>query len=247
MKSLTCYLMILAAIMILPPLAGCQPAPPDHQQVLVVTTPDWNTAPGEMRLYQWSSGQWQQHGAVIPVIVGRNGMAWGVGTEDFTSRPGPVKHEGDKRSPAGVFELGEAFGYAPPQDAAWCKLPYVHVTAATMCIEDTTSRVYNRILDEGSTPPDWTSTDHMLRKDDLYEWGVFVAHNYPDSRSAAGSCIFLHVWNPTGNGTAGCTSMDKQQMKDLIAWLDPVHKPLLVQMPADQYPAFRSQLGLPPF
>ncbi|MDX2283594.1 MAG: hypothetical protein NW241_05500 [Bacteroidia bacterium] len=218
---------------------------PAHRQVLVVITPDWDSVRGELLRMQWESGTWKQAGEAIPVIVGRKGMAWGIGLEDYRGRPGPVKQEGDKRSPAGIFRLGAAFGYAPPEQARFVRGDYVHVTAATMCIEDTASAAYNQILDEGSRPSDWVSTDHMLRKDDLYEWGVWVLHNAPDAEPGGGSCIFLHVWNPDGSGTAGCTSMDKSRMREVMAWLDPAQNPVLLQGPALAYGPLRETLGLP--
>ncbi|MEZ4850769.1 MAG: hypothetical protein R3B93_19570 [Bacteroidia bacterium] len=72
-----------------------------------------------------------------------------------------------------------------------------------MCIEDGTSAYYNQIIDEEQAQADWNSTDHMLRKDDLYEWGMFVVHNSPQAVNGDGSCIFLHVAEIDGDGTAG--------------------------------------------
>ena len=87
----------------------------------------------------------------------------------------------------------------------------------------------------------------MLRKDDLYEWGVFVAHNSPEAESGKGSCIFLHVWRKNDSGTAGCTAMDKSRMRELIAWLKPDKQPLLVQMPENiaEWAQVKTEFNLP--
>ena len=47
----------------------------------------------------------------------------GSGSGD-TSDHAPVKREGDGRAPAGIFSLSGAFGYAPPGEFPWLKLPY---------------------------------------------------------------------------------------------------------------------------
>jgi len=48
-----------------------------------------------------------------PRELGRAGLAWGLGLHGNPPFPGPIKREGDGRSPAGAFELSSAFGYAP--------------------------------------------------------------------------------------------------------------------------------------
>ena len=221
-----------------------EPAPA-FSQLIVVTTAGWNSISGTLLTYAWKENAWQQALGPIPIVVGKNGMAWGRGLEDFRSRTGPVKKEGDLRSPAGIFRLGTAFGYASASDAAWVKLDYTPVEKTTMCIEDIASAHYNRIVDERATLSDWNSTDHMLRKDDLYEWGVFVAHNAEDPAPGGGSCIFLHVWSKNGSGTAGCTAMEKEQIKRLLAWIDPAAAPAIVQAPQSEYAALRDSYLLP--
>ncbi|MDX2245665.1 MAG: hypothetical protein SF052_02745 [Bacteroidia bacterium] len=218
---------------------------PEHRQLLIVTTADWDAVPGKLRRFEWADEKWQPSGEIIPVVVGKKGMGWGKGVEDFTQNEGPVKREGDLKSPAGVFRLGDAFGYAPAASVNWIKTGYKPVTAATMCIEDGNSAFYNQILDEGTVTADWKSTDHMLRKDDLYEWGMFVAHNSPEPSPGAGSCIFLHVAQINDDGTAGCTAMAKNRMLEVLQWIDDSRSPLLVQIPEDEYAPIREMYNLP--
>ncbi|MEM6803639.1 MAG: L,D-transpeptidase family protein [Bacteroidota bacterium] len=222
-----------------------QMSEPEHQQVVLVSIPDWNAVEGRLMRYEWEGGVWQAQDEGWPIVVGKAGMAWGKGMREFPDAEGPQKVEGDKRSPAGVFILGAAFGYADKPD--WLEGPYVHVIPSTMCIEDGESQFYNQIIDEKEESADWNSTDHMLRKDDLYEWGVFVAHNSPEAESGKGSCIFLHVWRRNDSGTAGCTAMDKSRMKELVAWLKPQKRPILLQMPekAQELNELKRELNLP--
>lgn len=217
---------------------------PESQQLVVVSVAHWDAVEGQMSRYEWSGEAWEEVGKAWPIVVGKSGMAWGKGNETFSDAEGPIKKEGDKRSPAGIFQLGSAFGYSEAPN--WVNMPYIQVVSSTMCIEDGNSNYYNQIIDEGEENPDWNSTDHMLRKDDLYEWGVFVAHNSPAAEAGKGSCIFLHVWRKNDSGTAGCTAMDKVNIQDLIKWLDPAKKPILLQMPSNipEFMESKSKLNL---
>jgi L,D-peptidoglycan transpeptidase YkuD (ErfK/YbiS/YcfS/YnhG family) len=84
----------------------------------------------------------------------------------------------------------------------------------------------------------------MLRNDDLYKWGLVVAHNAA-RMPRAGSCIFLHIWKNSGSPTAGCTAMPERDLVNLLRWLKPGARPVLVQMPAPEYEAARVQFRLP--
>ena len=119
-------------------LAGCAHRPAGEQQatrwqharqLVLVTTADWNSNRGTLRSYRRTAGnEWQAVYAAFPVVIGRAGSAWGIGLHDIPqSSNGPIKQEGDGRSPAGVFAVGEAFGYAQRVDTA---LPYVAICNA---------------------------------------------------------------------------------------------------------------------
>ncbi|MCI4666617.1 MAG: hypothetical protein MRZ79_00545 [Bacteroidia bacterium] len=213
-------------------------------QCIIVVTDNWDTANGKLYTFskKGSWGKWVKERPVIDVLIGKKGLGWGIGIDNFKGNEGPKKKEGDLKSPAGIFQLSNAFGYSKGEsNFNW---PYMQIIPSTMCIEDGDSRFYNRIIDEDTLVSDWRGTDHMLRKDDLYEWGVFVEHN-PNQVNGSGSCIFLHVWRPGGSGTAGCTSMDKSEMKKLIQWLDSEAEVLLVQCPRSEYSKLQSAYSLP--
>lgn len=223
--------------------ASSVPESPEGQ-LIVVITPDWDSPEGVLRTYTGQAGAWEQQGTDIPVLIGKKGLGWARRAPEQEDAPGPLKVEGDLKSPAGQFELGPAFGYAQtaPAGTQWA---YVPVDSETMCIEDVDSRSYNQIIDARTTPKDYSSTDRMRRDDDLYEWGLWVYHNFPEPEPRAGSCIFLHVWRAGGSGTAGCTSMAKGQMQELIRWLKPSASPKLVQMPLAAYTAIQRREGHP--
>ncbi len=176
--------------------------------------------------------------------MGRNGLGWGRGVNPAGSAAGPVKHEGDGRSPAGIFTLASAFGYAPADSAGWVRLPYQRATRSYECVDDSLSRYYNQTLERATVAPDWSSSEIMRRDDALYRWGIIVAHNMP-AVPGAGSCIFLHIWSGPADGTAGCTAMAKPDLLAVMRWLDPDRRPLLVQLTSGEYRRLHDSWALP--
>ena len=83
--------------------AAATPLDGSRQMVLVVT-PGWDSTAGTLRRYERGSDAdaWRAVGGVVPIVVGRAGVAW----DDSQVRPTagePAKREGDGRSPAGAF------------------------------------------------------------------------------------------------------------------------------------------------
>ena len=230
------------------PLAG-------SRQMMVVTTPDWNAINGTLLRYERKTllSRWQPVGAAIPIVVGRNGLAWGRGLHGDTETPtqskdqpeDPRKREGDGKAPAGIFRLSSAFGYEAFNRRI--KLPYRQSRQMTQCVDDPQSTLYNQLVERDRvTKPDWQSYEDLRRKDEQYRWGVFVEHNSGAQRQAGGgSCIFLHIWSEASSGTAGCTAMGAALMEDVLYWLDAKHQPLLVQLTTTDYARLKGKWLLP--
>jgi D-alanyl-D-alanine dipeptidase len=213
------------------------------RQLILVVTPDWDTVQGSLRRFERAraADPWREVGASGPIVVGRNGTAWDPLLAPVV--PGPVKAEGDGRSPAGVFSLGRAFGYAPAAEASWLKLPYLPVIEGVECVDDPASAVYNQIVDRRAfRTPDWQSSEKMREVGEAYRWGVVVNYNTP-AVARRGSCIFLHIGGE--GGTAGCTAMSPAFLREVMAWIDPAQAPVLVQLPRAAYAAFKPTWSLP--
>jgi D-alanyl-D-alanine dipeptidase len=242
--------------------ASAQAVEPDafmqSTQMIVVTTPDWNAVEGTLQRYERGTSQeaWRPIGEPIAIVVGQKGMGWGIGviaTDDSKVRlaSDPVKKEGDDKSPAGIFTLGTAFGDAS-QPLPGLKTPYLHLTPSIECVDDSSSKYYNRVVDRSTVVPDWKSSEHMRSVGEAYRWGIVVGHNGGDMMAHAnppvpgsGSCVFLHIWGSPTRGTAGCTAMSQNQLETLLTWLEPTRKPLLVQLPAPAYARLARRWGLP--
>jgi L,D-peptidoglycan transpeptidase YkuD (ErfK/YbiS/YcfS/YnhG family) len=236
------FLILFASAMTAP--AASNPLS-DSRQCLVVVAPDWNSQTGMLRAFERSRGAWKSRGEAIPVVLGKNGLGWGLGLIDLKNEAGPKKKEGDLRVPAGIFHLGPAFGYAPAASARWIKLRYVPLKAETEGIDDPRSRYYNQLVDRSKVAQvDWHSSEQMRRADDLYKWGLFVAHN-STAIPGAGSCIFVHIWRNSSAATVGCTAMSEPNLLRLLRWLDPGAHPVLIQMPQSDYQRLQRPLNLP--
>jgi len=231
---------------IVPTLRAEPPALLDtaHQLLLVVTA-DWNTVEGTLQRFERAAAAepWRPVGPAGTIVVGRNGTAW----DPLAAQPvkGPIKAEGDGRAPAGVFGLGTAFGYAAAAEAAWLKLPYLPVTEGIECVDDPASTRYNEIVDRRTIKtPDWNSSEKMREVGEAYRWGVVVNYNTP-AVAKRGSCIFLHIGGDQGTGTAGCTAMSPEFLRQVMAWVDPGQAPVLVQLPRAAYDALKPAWSLP--
>lgn len=220
-------------------------------QLVVVTTPGWDSTTGELRRFVRDDVQsaWRRDGKVVPIVVGRMGLAWGVEFDRFAAAgaptAGPRKREGDGRSPAGIFPLNTAFGFAPADSMRWVRLPYLPITSATECVDDTSSVHYNTIVDRSTVPRvEWQSAEQM-RRIAQYQLGVIIDYNAGPPVKARGSCIFLHIWNGPRSTTVGCTALDATELARLVAWLDPRARPVVVQVPAAVYQHVRADWELP--
>jgi L,D-peptidoglycan transpeptidase YkuD (ErfK/YbiS/YcfS/YnhG family) len=187
------------------------PAPlAEARRLVLVTTPTMNDTTATMRLYERASasGAWRALGPAEPAMIGRTGMAW---SQFFSrlARPGePLKVEGDKRAPAGIFSIGRSFGILPSS-----RPNYLQVTPDTVCVHDPSSRAYNTIASRAELGPA-VRGENMSRVLPMYRRGLLV--NYPtDAKKQAGSCIFIHVWRSPTTGTAGCVSMPEPRVEAL--------------------------------
>ncbi|MEM8608100.1 MAG: L,D-transpeptidase family protein [Myxococcota bacterium] len=228
--------------------AGEVTSPIDDEitQLIAVTIDQWGDFQGTLRRYERApEGAWFEVAEPIAVVIGREGYGWGRGLHGAgapAGRPGPVKREGDGRSPAGAFSIGDAYGYEA--DADGVSLLYTRASAELRCVDDPRSRHYNQIVSTREVSPDWRSAEHMRREDDLYELTIVVGHNTNDRIAGDGSCIFLHAWIDGNTGMSGCTAMPREDVEALATWLEP-DSAVLVALPEREYEALKGAWLLP--
>ncbi len=185
------------------PLAGAR-------RLVLVTAETMNATAARLQLFERASpaDPWRALGPAEPALIGKAGMAWSHFFRRL-ARPGePIKVEGDKRAPAGIYPIGRSFGTVASQRAG-----HLQVTGDTVCVYDPSSAAYNTITSRASVGPK-VSVENMSRMLPMYRRGIVV--DYPtDARARAGSCIFIHVWRTPTTGTAGCVALPEAKVEAL--------------------------------
>jgi L,D-peptidoglycan transpeptidase YkuD (ErfK/YbiS/YcfS/YnhG family) len=217
------------------------------QLVVVISSVDTSTT-GSLSFFQYDVDKqiWIKVYDSIPVNIGMSGFAWAKGLQNLNITSKIFKHEGDGKSPAGIFYLRNAFGYAPPSQFINISYPYKQVDSTTVCVDDINSLYYNHIITQGKNiEKDWNSAEKMRRDDDLYKWGINIGYNEDPVNKGAGSCIFFHVWRGQNHPTTGCTSMSQENLLKLLKQLDPKSKPIVIQGTREQYLLMKKKYSLP--
>lgn len=223
---------------------GVTPVVPlDAQQLIRVTADSWKDYAGRLQRYERRCARvpWVPVGEATDVMLGRRGMAWGRGRHPEADS-GPVKAEHDYKSPAGVFELGEARGYAkqPPEGTTW---PFRHSGSSWRCMDNRWSEAYNTFVPTNGmlapTPPGQAS------REVLFDLMVYVLHNTDPVQRGAGSCVFLHVWAKQGTPTQGCVAMERATIQQLLAWMSLDRHPVIAMLPLEVLGRVAEAWGLP--
>lgn len=199
-------------------------------QVLFVKTGGVDSVRGTMFLYERKNNKaaWKRTDS-FAIVVGKNGLAKDARSPvSFTGLT--MKKEGDGKSPAGIFPLGIVFSY---HDLKNLKMRFKQVDTLCHCVDDTASSYYNTLIVADTAKQRYNSFEYMKRKDDFYEYGVWVLYNSHPVVAGNGSCIFIHIWKDESSGTSGCTAMAKENILKLIHWLDEGKHPVLLQMVGD--------------
>ena len=184
------------------PLAGAR-------RLILVSSQNMTATTGMARLFERASPQdaWQAVGAAEPVVLGRTGMAWGVGFQHLALAGEPKKIEGDGRTPAGVYRIGASFGFA-----ASPRPGYRQIADDTVCVDDPASPAYNTITSRGVVGRKVHGEN--MRAVPRYRRGLAV--DYPtDAKARGGSCIFIHIKRASMAPTAGCVALPEARV---AAW-----------------------------
>ncbi|OMC43750.1 hypothetical protein A5742_29260 [Mycolicibacterium fortuitum] len=159
----------------------------------------------KMDVWQRGAAGWQPIGAGIPAKIGANGMA-------------PQTHDGEMKTPMGVFTLDFAFGTAPNPGGG---LQYVQVTPDHWWDGDMKSPTYNtmQVCKKAQCP---FNTDPASGTENLnitaYKHAVVMGVNKARVPGNGGA-FFVHTTD--GGPTAGCVAIDDATLVKIMQWLRP--------------------------
>jgi L,D-peptidoglycan transpeptidase YkuD (ErfK/YbiS/YcfS/YnhG family) len=140
----------------------------------------------------------------IPVALGRGGIR-------------ANKREGDGGTPRGIFHPRKLWWRADRHPRPRTQLPVRAIRPEDAWCEDPADRHYNqpiRLAHEAAG-------DRLTRKDHLYDFIVEIDHNTRPRIAGRGSAVFLHLAREHFAPTAGCVSMTKSAMLQLLRRLGP--------------------------
>lgn len=225
---------------------GLSPIPSDSRQAIVVQSESWEATTGILYRASKAHGEWAIIGPGIAAKLGKNGLAWGVGLheayiqDDESSITTPYKHEGDGRSPAGVFNIGDAYGSAAEPSTA-SRWPYHANNGDLVCVDDMTSEHYNSVQVKGSG--EWSSSQPIAAADAPLT--LAIRNNQEPVVPGKGSCTFLLSTTSKNGGTQGSTAIDESALNEIFEWLDPDLNPVFIQLPAEFAEGKRDAWELP--
>jgi L,D-peptidoglycan transpeptidase YkuD (ErfK/YbiS/YcfS/YnhG family) len=143
-------------------------------------------------------------GWTIPVALGRGGVL-------------ANKREGDGGTPRGSYRPRQLWWRGDRHSRPQTFLPARIITGADAWCEDPGDRHYNQWIRRGSEQ----GGDRLKRTDHLYDFIVEIDHNTRPRIAGRGSAVFLHLARDNFGPTAGCVSMTKSAMLQLLRRLGP--------------------------
>ncbi len=199
------------------------------QVVVVVPDPERGISHAKLSACELKDGKWSIVYNDLFAIVGKNGI---VKPEE--------KQERDKKTPSGLFYIGETFGYHP--------LSLSKISKIRMDYRYITNNDFDKFIDDPKTPENnynsWVidatkaaSYENMYRDDGIYEYGAVINYNMNPSVSGRGSAIFMHIWGKNKTFTAGCVALKVQDLLNVLNWLDKAKQPqILIKNSTDNKP-----------
>ncbi|SFN97224.1 L,D-peptidoglycan transpeptidase YkuD, ErfK/YbiS/YcfS/YnhG family [Bradyrhizobium sp. Ghvi] len=140
----------------------------------------------------------------IPVALGRSGIL-------------ANKREGDGGTPRGCFRPRQLWWRGDRHSRPKTFLPVRTIHDTDGWCEDPGDRHYNQWIRRGQGE----GGDRLKRADHLYDFIIEIDHNTRPRIAGRGSAVFLHLARDNFGPTAGCVSMTKAAMLQLLRRMGP--------------------------
>ena len=126
------------------------------------------------------------------------------------------KIEGDKKTPKGLFSLGNIYYRKDRNLKPITKLNSIPINKKMGWCNDIKNKKYNKLIKVNKN----IKHEKMFRKDYKYDYIIPINYNIKNTKIGKGSAIFIHL-TKNYKGTAGCIALKK---KDLIILIKLINK-----------------------
>ncbi len=130
-----------------------------------------------------------------------------VGKNNFSKK----KIEGDKKTPIGIFDLGELYFRSDRFKKPLTKLKVRKINRDMGWCNDVNDKNYNKLIKVSKK----RKHEKLFRKDKKYDLLIPIKYNYKKVIPNRGSAIFIHLTNKY-KPTAGCIALSKKDFLILI-------------------------------
>ena len=127
-----------------------------------------------------------------------------IGAFGFTSD----KYEGDKKTPIGIFSLGDLYYRSDKVQKPKTKLKCIKIKKNMGWCNDIDSKFYNKKIKIKKK----VRYEKLFRNDYKYNYLIPIKYNWVNPKKNKGSAIFIHL-TKNYNPTAGCIALS---LKDFL-------------------------------
>lgn len=153
------------------------------------------------------TGKWKEKWHCT-AYVGKNGLG--------------KKKAGDKKTPKGIYSLGQSFGIKKNPGT---KMPYIKVNRQHYWCGDSYSGTYNQLIRQDRVKHRCRG-EHLIDFKGVYNYAVFIDYN-KKGKPKKGSAIFLHCMGRR-KYTGGCVAIPEKYMIRLLRRLKPEAAPKII-------------------
>ena len=126
------------------------------------------------------------------------------------------KIEGDKKTPKGLFSLGNVYYRKDRNNKPFTKLNCISIKKKMGWCNDIRNKKYNKLIKTNKK----IKHEKMFRKDYKYDYVIPIQYNTKKTVVGKGSAIFIHI-TKNYKKTAGCIALSK---KDLLILLKLINR-----------------------
>ena len=123
-----------------------------------------------------------------------------------------TKKEGDKKTPKGIFRLGNLYYRKDRLNLKNSKLKKIKIKPNMgWCDDINNPKNYNKLITKNSK----IHHEKLYRKDHKYDLIIPIKYNFTKPEIKKGSCIFIHM-TQNYKPTAGCIALNKYDLMIML-------------------------------